>query len=322
MVSCATGRQFTAPPPPMLVATSQVAPLSAARQAGGLASLFSLLDDTLGALLIGTFVTLMLYGLLVHQTYQYFRLYKTDALVLRLIAFGLFITNTVFSVALIDLCYYFLVQEHSKILALTHNRWSSQSAPLLAGTILLLSQGFYFRRVSTGMAKSLYRRWFQGFIGLLMLCGLGILATDSVKGFMSDNVIQGASLYRYTFPIFFGVTIVIDCALTGALVIILRGQRTQFERTNDVLDALASYAVIATALNTTLTIPPFILVVIQPYNFVWFAITLPLSKVYSCSVLAMLNCRTSLNGAKGGAVVCMTTPMASGHIQHTRRTSV
>ena len=39
--------------------TGMVVPLTAQRRAGSLDSLFPSLDDTLGALLIGTFVTLM-----------------------------------------------------------------------------------------------------------------------------------------------------------------------------------------------------------------------------------------------------------------------
>ncbi|KAI0740159.1 hypothetical protein C8Q76DRAFT_790630 [Earliella scabrosa] len=292
--------------------TGMVVPLTVQRRAGSLDSLFPSLDDTLGALLIGTFVTLMLYGLLVHQTYRYLRLYKTDALVLRLIAFGLLITDTVYCATLIDLCYHFLVKEYSKILALAQTRWH-----------------VHFSTPARTLTDS------------LGLPRTGLIATNAAKAFMSDTTAGSLlSVYRHLDSILFGVAIAIDCALTGALVIILRGRRTQFKRTNGVLDALALYAVIATVLNTTLTIPAFALVsyilavrdrqgdmnpasqvLTQPDNFIWIAIGIPVCQVYSNSVLAMLNCRASLNNAEGGAVVCISTPMGSGRSQHTQRTS-
>ncbi|KAI0750015.1 hypothetical protein C8Q80DRAFT_1101397 [Daedaleopsis nitida] len=37
------------------------------------------LDQTFGAVLLGSFIGLMLYGLTIHQSFRYFRLYPTDA---------------------------------------------------------------------------------------------------------------------------------------------------------------------------------------------------------------------------------------------------
>ncbi|KAI0808209.1 hypothetical protein C8Q74DRAFT_1363616 [Fomes fomentarius] len=42
-------------------------------------------EETYGAILVGTFVTFILYGLSVHQTYCYARLYPSDTVVLKLI---------------------------------------------------------------------------------------------------------------------------------------------------------------------------------------------------------------------------------------------
>ncbi|KAI1790243.1 hypothetical protein LXA43DRAFT_1149115 [Ganoderma leucocontextum] len=44
------------------------------------------LDDTYGALFLGTVFGLMVYGLTVHQVYRYYRLYPNDPLVLKLLA--------------------------------------------------------------------------------------------------------------------------------------------------------------------------------------------------------------------------------------------
>ncbi|TBU51389.1 hypothetical protein BD310DRAFT_769544, partial [Dichomitus squalens] len=41
------------------------------------------LDNTYGAVLIGTFVALVLYGLQLHQSYRYFRMYHGDSAILK-----------------------------------------------------------------------------------------------------------------------------------------------------------------------------------------------------------------------------------------------
>ncbi|OJT15861.1 hypothetical protein TRAPUB_1513 [Trametes pubescens] len=46
------------------------------------------LDNTFGAVLLGTFVGLILYGLTLHQSYRYLRLYPNDSRALKcLVAF-------------------------------------------------------------------------------------------------------------------------------------------------------------------------------------------------------------------------------------------
>ncbi|KAI0808213.1 hypothetical protein C8Q74DRAFT_1363620 [Fomes fomentarius] len=152
-------------------------------------------DELYGALLIGTFITLMLYGLTVHQTYRYVCLYPSDVLVLKFIAFGLFI-----------------------------------------------------------MQKSFTQTWY---------------------------------IFRFLNSAGYGSAILVDVTLTGALVAILRSRHTALQRTNNLLDSLALYAVVATVLTTISTVPISVMTLMMPHNFIWIAMTMPATKVYSNSVLAM-----------------------------------
>ncbi|KAJ8453631.1 hypothetical protein ONZ51_g13491 [Trametes cubensis] len=42
-------------------------------------------DDTLGAILVGTFISLVIYGITLHQAYEYFRRYPQDTLLLKVL---------------------------------------------------------------------------------------------------------------------------------------------------------------------------------------------------------------------------------------------
>ncbi|KAM5544661.1 hypothetical protein V8D89_001559 [Ganoderma adspersum] len=53
------------------------------------------LDNTFGAVLIGTFVGLMLYGITLHQSYRYFHMYPADLPILRfLVSFVLYVSTS------------------------------------------------------------------------------------------------------------------------------------------------------------------------------------------------------------------------------------
>ncbi|KAI0808207.1 hypothetical protein C8Q74DRAFT_120334 [Fomes fomentarius] len=141
------------------------------------------IGDTLGALLISTFITLMLYGFMVHNMYRYIRLYPSDALILRFIAFGLFALDTVHSITLIHLCYHYLVTNYSNPLGLqTTSVWSLQIMPLVTGFIMLFTHSFYLRRIYIGMANI---KWCRALVCtvvvLLMLVELALVAVSTYK---------------------------------------------------------------------------------------------------------------------------------------------
>ncbi|PIL32312.1 hypothetical protein GSI_05558 [Ganoderma sinense ZZ0214-1] len=81
--------------------------------AGQEAALAHEVTTTLGALLIGTFFALMLYGLVVHQAYGYFRTYGADVLWLKILVITALVLETVVSVFNMDACYDYLVTNFS-----------------------------------------------------------------------------------------------------------------------------------------------------------------------------------------------------------------
>ncbi|EIW52143.1 uncharacterized protein TRAVEDRAFT_53571 [Trametes versicolor FP-101664 SS1] len=56
------------------------------------------LDDSLGAVLLGIILGSMLYGLTVHQTYRYFKLYPKDALYLKSLILVILVFETLHTV--------------------------------------------------------------------------------------------------------------------------------------------------------------------------------------------------------------------------------
>ncbi|KAI0750039.1 hypothetical protein C8Q80DRAFT_668521 [Daedaleopsis nitida] len=244
---------------------------------------------TFGAVLLSTFFSLILYGLTGHQTYRYFRMYRSDKLFYQVLVLVIFIADTFHSAILMHICYYYLAANYLNPQAMMTSIWSVQVLGLSTGIVALLAQCFYVRRVY------LVNRQYRPVVALvctLMLVEFGFIISILVNslGHSSFEALENHALDA----VLFAVATAIDLILTGALVMILRQSRTRYRHTNMVLDTLALYAVIATALVTVITFPAFICVIALPGTFIYFAIALPATKVYSNSVLAFLNCRKSL----------------------------
>ncbi|TBU51503.1 hypothetical protein BD310DRAFT_982546 [Dichomitus squalens] len=78
------------------------------------------LDNTFGAVLIGTFLGLILYGLTVHQTLTYFRVYTADAFLLKFMIMCLALLDAGNAVVTMHACYYYLIANYFNPLALPY----------------------------------------------------------------------------------------------------------------------------------------------------------------------------------------------------------
>ncbi|KAM5544721.1 hypothetical protein V8D89_001619 [Ganoderma adspersum] len=302
------------------------------------------LGSTFGAIMLSTFFSLMLYGLTAHQTFRYFRMYRGDVPFFKILVFAIF--------------YYYFVVNYFNPLAFIVSIWSIQALPLSTGITVLLTQSFYVRRIYlvdrrylpiVFLVVSLMLVELGFIIGkspdaselarayLALTSGIYTRTAATVTSFGSDTF-EGLSGHIWMDTTLFAVAASADLILTGTLVLILRNSYTRFERTNTVLDTLSLYAVIATSLNTALTVPAFVCSLALPQTFVYFAIAMPATKgtfsfspappplphaslypliegkemreeevltkrtraVYSNSVLAVLNCRQALTRTRVG----------------------
>ncbi|KAI0788180.1 hypothetical protein C8Q74DRAFT_1366942 [Fomes fomentarius] len=82
------------------------------------------IDETFGAVLIGSFIGLMLYGLTVHQTFRYFCMYPGDARFLKATVFLLFLTDTLHTVVCFHINYHYLVVNYFNPFGLLSGVWS------------------------------------------------------------------------------------------------------------------------------------------------------------------------------------------------------
>ncbi|KAI0327042.1 hypothetical protein GY45DRAFT_1179756 [Cubamyces sp. BRFM 1775] len=172
------------------------------------------LDDTFGAVLIGSFVGFAIYGLSVHHAYRYFRFYPEDAIVLKALVTWVMTLETLSAVLSLHACYHYVVSSYFEPAQLVYGIWSLSIYPLLSGIIMVSSQGYFARRVwirfltaATAMA-CIVATWNQ-YYGVTWLLSTG-----------------------YT------TAVVADSIVTGLLIYVLHCNRTGVKRTDSMIDIM------------------------------------------------------------------------------------
>ncbi|KAI0770428.1 hypothetical protein C8Q74DRAFT_1369592 [Fomes fomentarius] len=256
------------------------------------------LQHPFGAILLGTFFALPIYGLSAFQAYRYFRSYPTDKRSLKVLVCVILLMDTLHSVEAAHICYYYLSLNYFNPSAFDVEVWSVQLLPVTTGLIGFIAQFFYARRIYTVTP----RYWLVVFaVGFLMFIELVMCIVDSAVEFMNPHGDMTSSPSATWFqPLLIGVATLVDLLLTGTLVIILRKSRMRTvpgrHGTESVLDTLAVYAVLATALNISFAIPMLVSsIVSRDTSELFTAISIPGTKVYATSVLVFLNCRRVLS---------------------------
>ncbi|RPD69272.1 hypothetical protein L226DRAFT_575738 [Lentinus tigrinus ALCF2SS1-7] len=286
------------------------------------------LTNTYGATLISTFLALALYGSTVYQTHRYYRLFPADITFHRLLVPAIFITDTFHSASVIHICYHYLVQNYLNPFALPIAVWSIKVAyslhisvllrqfdgagsilkfmPLSMGFVVLLCQSFYTRRIFL-----VNRRfgWIVVIIVIMMLGELAFFIATTVRAFKL-TVFDDFSPYLWLDSACFGAATFVDLILMIVFLVVLQSSKTAFRSTKKGLDRLAIYAVIATLLNTVLTLPAMIFTIISKETFIYLALSIPTAKIYTNGVLAFLNVRHDL-AERTNALKTMTFGMST-----------
>ncbi|CDO76120.1 hypothetical protein BN946_scf184876.g13 [Trametes cinnabarina] len=250
------------------------------------------LDNTFGAVLLGTFGGILLFGLTLHQTYQYFSVYTTDGPILK---------GLVVIVMRVHL-YHYLVTNYFKPQVLLKGVWSIDVYPLVSGINMVLSQSFFARRI--WLVAPQYR-------AVVVVAGILCLA-------------EIASPYRIMIPTYAqyegsqwlvsaGSTMAVtaDTLLTVILIVVLRKSRTGIKRTDSMLDIMIMYSVNTGLLTGVFNLLSMLFSFTQKQTLIWIAFGIVGAKMYGTTLLAALNSRQSI-AAHGAGVSYESSPF--GHI--------
>ncbi|EIW52147.1 uncharacterized protein TRAVEDRAFT_53575 [Trametes versicolor FP-101664 SS1] len=250
------------------------------------------LDSTIGAVLLGAIFGSMLYGLTVHQTYRYFKLYPKDRLFLKSLVLTILIFETLHTAVWIIVIYRYAITDAFNLVNILRSHWSIPLTFLITGLAVFACQTFYVYRVFRLDPR---HRWLViGPAVIAMFGGLGFALAAGIEVFLAAPFIVDLQKFSWLVSSAYGFDVVTDVILTSTLVVALHKMRTGFEQTDSVVDTLIMYAINTGLLTSIISIIAFIFAIVIPGNLIYAAVSIVGSKLYANSVLAALNSRQSV----------------------------
>ncbi|KAI0759690.1 hypothetical protein BD413DRAFT_270727 [Trametes elegans] len=245
---------------------------------------------TFGAWLVCSSIGCTLLGLTAHQTYRYFRLYPGDTKALKIMVIVLLTLDVVHTATNIHICYHYLISNYFRPSVMLSGVWSLRLSLTETGAMVAISHSFFLRRI-----------FLLGGRGIIPVIVIGVLMFSEISFTIAVTVMTFVSVtfavfreYQCMIWVLLGNAVLVDLLITGCLVWYLRQSRTGFQKTDSVVDVLMVYS-INTGLSTSLiTFPAMICSIVMPDNMIWSALYVIASKMYSNSLLAVLNSRRSI----------------------------
>ncbi|KAF9459307.1 hypothetical protein BDZ94DRAFT_1048553 [Collybia nuda] len=266
------------------------------------------LSDTLGALLIGVFISAILYGATCLQTFYYFQNYTSDKLLLKLLVTMLLASETLHAVFSIYSVYYYTITNYSDLDPLIRTNWSISAVYAQSSISIFAVHTFYTRRVYYMSQKNVP---LTIVIVVLSLVHFGSHVFSTVEGFqfLSDD-------QRWTYvPAYLSVSLflaaVTDITIVASLTHYLRKNKSGMQNTDTIVNYLITHIVGNGILTTVVDILVLIFAIVNR-NMIYLAIYQVVANLYANSVLASLNSRRSLTRAGEVTRISFVLPL-SGH---------
>ncbi|KAI8969362.1 hypothetical protein BD414DRAFT_280056 [Trametes punicea] len=262
--------------------------LATTPEATGMAS--PSLDSTIGALALGTFISLILYGVSVHQLYQYLRQFPSEKWTIKSVVIGVMILETLQTIAPIHACYYYLVRKYDRPDAIQTAVWSLNIIPGIAAFIVLVSESFFARRVALIGRKS---QVLAAFAVLCLLVGNALSLAIAVKAFQIMNIIAFGEKTHAITSVSLALNALADYLLSGAIIVALRASRASHAKSSK-LEVATLYILNTGLLTGILQGLAAIMAIRYPLKLYWGAVGLVAMRMYGITLLSILNSRRLL----------------------------
>ncbi|KAJ7822179.1 hypothetical protein B0H14DRAFT_3875646 [Mycena olivaceomarginata] len=274
-----------------------VSPPDSAGAAAIAQELIGLMPATMGATLIGLFLSTVFYGVTLLQTYQYYNKYIREDSRYLLILVGVLTALDSFAViANMQSCYFYLISNFANPLAILRIDWSLTFSVISTACVAFLVQCFYAYLVWICERTQISRSLDYSYMSLMFHNG-SLLYIPTITWISSSSL--GCSL---------GAGLVIASTM---IMYLSRGLQQGFHSTDHVLRKLMIYTINTGLITTVCTIITLILGEILSSTFYNTIFYYPLSKCYVNSMLAFLNARESLRAQAGVSLNLASLPHSS-----------
>ncbi|KAJ7155244.1 hypothetical protein C8R46DRAFT_1296632 [Mycena filopes] len=255
------------------------------------------LDSTLGAVEVGTMLSIFLFGIVTVQVSSYYRNFPNDSWRIKLLVGGIWIVELVHTGLTCANTYEKTITFFGREPELFVLSTSFNLSMVLVAVIGPVVQAFYAYRIFKLAHRALIPMacWALSLVRFVNLLGIAIAA------FATGNLPEFEARFSWLVICSLVLSAFTDILITGTTCYYLaqanRGQ--QFRRTKKMIDLMIVWT-IQTGLLTSITSVLMLICFLVMNNFIWVAILFLVSRSFANSLLSTLNSRTAIREAGRG----------------------
>jgi hypothetical protein len=239
-----------------------------------------------GPVLIGVVLNGILYGALLIQVALWMMRFKNDTLAVKCLVWASVILDTFHLVLSVGLLYGPVIRHYGTVDFAFRATWYWDASCVVGALIALMVQAFFGYRVHRLVGNKLISAVIAIVAILEFVAGCGTAAISALAG---DFRKFGA--HTWVADVWLVLTAVTDVLIAGALVWHLQTHRTGFSRSEDLIQKITRMTIQTGALTGLMAIADLVALVASPHTNIHFAFNMPLSKLYTNSLLSTLNAR-------------------------------
>ncbi|OCH91920.1 hypothetical protein OBBRIDRAFT_791781 [Obba rivulosa] len=272
-------------------------------------------DGTLGALLLGHLIAMLLFGITSLQSWVYLRRNYQDCIVLRSLVLFLWLIDCLHVALATHGVYFYFVTNFGDVAVTLKPSWSLIMIPMVSAVSNLVVRALFAYRLWALSGKSILIHMVAGAMSFYVV-GLAIFI--SVEGLF---VTSWSALRQYKWSIYAGLIseVTVNLIIMVAQYLFLRHLRSgiRLKSTDTFLHTLIIYSINTGLVTSIASVMAVVVFAALPNTLLYVAFYLVTSKLYLNALLANLNARDSLRECLhqdkdgcGGQITVLGTGMA------------
>ncbi|KAK7018206.1 hypothetical protein R3P38DRAFT_1295004 [Favolaschia claudopus] len=246
------------------------------------------MDKLLGPWMLGMVISSIIFGITCLQVYLYYTKFASkDSTFLKAFVAFLFSVE-ILHLTMLTMSYYVAsVTNFGDFVAIALGPWSLRAQIVIGVFLGTLVQLFYAFRIWTLSHKSPYLPV------IIILCSFGALAFSivyTIRASITQKFDNNSEVIPFSTSAL-ALEVACDIFITLGMVFSLLNQRTDYQRTNRVLNILIAYTVNSGALTMIFAVCTLVLFLASKSTLLYSFFFFILVRLYGCSFMSILNSR-------------------------------
>jgi len=256
----------------------------------------------MGATFIGVVVAASLWGVSCLQVWYYYTMYPTDAWYIKLLVPAVLAFDTVHQILITHSIYTYLVTNFGNVVELGNIVWSLLGEVLCNGFTALLVQCFLTMRVWRLSDKNYI---LTGLVLSLVLAEFICVIIYVVKGFQMTTFAELAQLKNLSMTVN-ALAAAGDVLIAISLCSMLQKSRTGFKTSDTMITKLMIFTINTGLLTSICAVASLISISAAGTTFIYITFYFCLGRLYSNSLMAILNARQSIRSMVSDEIVSIS----------------